>query len=57
MCCLRFENEEYTRMRKDLPKMNSIVSYQGEKISYFKYECASKTGKTRKQRRSLVCGL
>ena len=31
MCCLRFENEEYTRMRKDLPKMNSIVSYQGKK--------------------------
>lgn len=31
MCCLRFENEEYTRMRKDLPKINSTVTYKDKK--------------------------
>lgn len=31
MCCLRFENEEYTRMRKGLPKLNSQIEYNGTK--------------------------
>ncbi len=31
MCCLRFENEQYSDMRKDLPKINSLVSYKDKK--------------------------
>ncbi|MBB5183816.1 regulatory iron-sulfur-containing complex subunit RicT [Catenisphaera adipataccumulans] len=31
MCCLRFENEEYTRMRKDLPKLNSQINFDGKR--------------------------
>lgn len=28
-CCLRFENENYTELRKDLPKLNSQIEYSG----------------------------
>lgn len=31
MCCLRFENEQYSELRKDLPKLNSFVSYKDKK--------------------------
>ena len=31
MCCLRFENEQYSDLRKDLPKINSLVSYKDKK--------------------------
>lgn len=29
MCCLRFENEEYTRLREGLPKINSRIDFDG----------------------------
>lgn len=28
-CCLRFENDEYTKLRKNLPKLNSQIEYNG----------------------------
>ena len=31
MCCLRFEDDVYKDLRKDLPKMNSQVEYEGER--------------------------
>lgn len=31
MCCLRYENDEYTRLRKGLPKINSHVVFEGNK--------------------------
>lgn len=31
MCCLRFEDEAYKDLRKDLPKLNAQVEYQGER--------------------------
>ena len=31
MCCLRFEDEAYKDLRKDLPKLNTRVEYEGEK--------------------------
>lgn len=31
MCCLRFENDEYTRLRKGLPKLNSFLTFEGKK--------------------------
>ena len=31
MCCLRYENDMYTELRKDLPKMNSFITYNGNK--------------------------
>lgn len=29
MCCLRYENDEYTKMRDGLPKINSRIEYEG----------------------------
>lgn len=29
MCCLRFEDEAYKELRKGLPKLNSMVEYEG----------------------------
>ena len=31
MCCLRYENDNYTELRKDLPKVNSHVVFEGNK--------------------------
>lgn len=31
MCCLRFENDEYTRLKKGLPRLNGSVVYNGNK--------------------------
>ncbi|MBR0138296.1 MAG: stage 0 sporulation protein [Erysipelotrichaceae bacterium] len=31
MCCLKFEDEAYSSLRVNLPKMNSAVYYKGEK--------------------------
>jgi cell fate regulator YaaT (PSP1 superfamily) len=31
MCCLRFENDLYTLLRKDLPKINSSVTFEGNR--------------------------
>ena len=32
MCCLKYEDEAYSALRVDLPKMNSVVYYNGEKF-------------------------
>ena len=29
MCCLRYENDQYTELKKGLPKINSHVTYEG----------------------------
>ncbi|MBQ0035835.1 MAG: stage 0 sporulation protein [Firmicutes bacterium] len=31
MCCLKYEDEAYKDLRKELPKINSSVEYEGEK--------------------------
>ncbi len=31
MCCLKYENETYTELRKGFPKMNAHVVYEGER--------------------------
>ena len=31
MCCLRYEDDAYKDLRKDLPKLNAQVEYEGEK--------------------------
>lgn len=31
MCCLRYEDDAYKELRKDLPKLNSQVEYEGER--------------------------
>lgn len=31
MCCLKYEDEAYKELRKDLPKLNSLVEYEGNR--------------------------
>lgn len=31
MCCLRYENDEYTRLKQGLPKINSQIEFEGSK--------------------------
>ena len=32
MCCLKYEDEAYKDLRKNLPKMNAQVEYEGERF-------------------------
>ena len=32
MCCLKYEDEAYKELRKDLPKLNASVEYEGERF-------------------------
>ncbi len=45
MCCLRYENEAYTEARKDLPKLNSQVEFQGKKYRLSSMNVVQKTAK------------
>ena len=45
MCCLRFEDEAYKDLRKGLPKMNSQVEYQGEKLRMTSMNVINKTAR------------
>jgi len=31
MCCLRYENDEYTQLKKGLPKLNSQIVFEWNK--------------------------
>ena len=45
MCCLRYENDDYTELRKDLPKINSHVTYEGNKYRIASMNVLQKTVK------------
>lgn len=45
MCCLRYENDNYTELRKDLPKVNSHVTFQGNKYRIASMNVLQKTVK------------
>ncbi len=45
MCCLRYENDMYTELRKNLPKINSFVQYEGNKYRLTSMNVLQKTAK------------
>lgn len=45
MCCLRYENDNYTELRKDLPKINSHVTFEGNKYRISSMNVLQKTVK------------
>lgn len=45
MCCLRFENEEYTRLRDGLPKINSQIEFDGSRFKITSMNVIQKTAK------------
>ena len=45
MCCLRYENEEYTRLRDGLPKINSQIEFDGSRFKITSMNVIQKTAK------------
>jgi len=45
MCCLRFEDDAYTDLKEGLPKLNSIIDFDGEKLKMTSMNVINKTCK------------
>ena len=45
MCCLRYENDMYTELRKNLPKINSFVQFEGDKYRLTSMNVLQRTAK------------
>lgn len=57
MCCLKYEDEAYKDLRKDLPKMNSVVEYDGEKYRITSMNVINKTCKLENSEHALFVSL
>jgi len=57
MCCLKYEDEAYKDLRKDLPKMNSVVEYEGEKYRMTSMNVINKTCKLENQENAIFVDL
>ena len=57
MCCLRFEDEAYKDLRKDLPKINSQVEYEGEKYKITSMNVIAKDCKLENQSHTIFISL
>lgn len=45
MCCLRFENDEYTRLKKGLPRLNGTIIYKDNKYRLSSLDVLQKQAK------------
>ena len=57
MCCLRFEDEAYKDLRKNLPKLNSMVEYENEKFRITSMNVIAKTCKLENSEHTLFISL
>ena len=57
MCCLRFEDEAYKDLRKQLPKLNSQVEYEGETFKVTSMNVITKSCKLDNQDHTLFVTL
>ena len=57
MCCLKYEDEAYKDLRKDLPKMNSVVEYEGEKYRLSSMNVINQTCKLENQEHAIFITL
>ncbi len=57
MCCLRFEDEAYKDLRKELPKLNAQVEYEGEKFRITSMNVIAKTCKLENSEHALFISL
>lgn len=53
MCCLRFEDEAYKDIRKELPKLNSLVEYENETFKITSMNVIAKTCKLENQEHAM----
>lgn len=57
MCCLKYEDEAYKDLRKDLPKMNSVVEYEGESYRITSMNVITKNCKLENQEHAIFVSL
>ena len=57
MCCLRFEDEAYKDLRKQLPKLNSQVEYEGEAFKITSMNVIAKNCKLENQEHAIFVSL
>ena len=57
MCCLKYEDEAYKDLRKDLPKMNSTVEYENENYRITSMNVINKTCKLENQDHTIFVSL
>ena len=57
MCCLRFEDEAYKDLRKELPKLNSRVEYEGETFKVTSMNVINKDCKLENQEHTIFITL
>ena len=57
MCCLKYEDEAYKDLRKDLPKMNSVVEYEDESYRITSMNVINKTCKLENSEHAIFISL
>ena len=57
MCCLKYEDEAYKDLRKNLPKLNSQVEYEGEKYRITSMNVIAKNCKLENQEHAIFISL
>jgi len=57
MCCLRYEDDAYKDLRKDLPKLNSQVEYESEKYRITSMNVITKTCKLENPEHAIFISL
>ena len=57
MCCLKYEDEAYKELRKELPKMNSQVEFENEKYRITSMNVINKTCKLENPQHAIFISL
>lgn len=57
MCCLKYEDEAYKDLRKELPKLNSYVEYENEKFKITSMNVIARTCKLDNPEHTIFIGL
>ena len=57
MCCLKYEDEAYKAMRRNLPKMNSFVEYEGNRYRITSMNVINRTCKLENQENARFLSL
>ena len=57
MCCLKYEDEAYKELRKELPKLNSQVEFENEKYRITSMNVISKTCKLENPQHAIFISL
>ena len=53
MCCLKYEDDNYSELRKDLPKLNTLVYYENEKYRLTSLNVLSSTARISNKENSI----